>query len=379
MRLPIPISRPSVTKREIEYVNDALKSGWISSLGKYIPMFEEKFARYCGTKFAVATSNGTVALHLALVAFGIGEGDEVIVPDLTFVATANAVKYTGATVVAVDIEATTLCIDPDKVRQAITDKTKAIIPVDLYGHPADMKEISKIAEEHDVLVIEDAAEAHGAEVRGRKVGSLGDCAIFSFYGNKIITSGEGGMITTHDEAFFERARRLRDHAMSKEKRYWHAEIGFNYRITNLQAALGVAQLERIDEILQQKMQIFRWYKDGLSDFEGVKLNYCADWAKNVYWMICLEIEGFAEGERDSLIAELREAGVDTRPYFYPLSELPMYKNQKYDTPVTHSVYSRGVTLPTYYGLSEVEVREICIEVKKAYRQVRRMSELPSPG
>jgi len=265
----IPISKPSITKKEIAYVTDAVRSGWVSSLGKYIDMFEEKFAAYCGTKYAVATSNGTTALHLVLAALGITARDEVIISDLTFVATGNAVKYTGAKVVTVDIEEETLCIKPEAIKKAITSKTKAIIPVHLYGHPANMEEINKIAKKHNLFVIEDAAEAHGAEVNGKKVGSLGHAGVFSFYGNKIITTGEGGMITTNDEELYKKMRYLRDHAMSKEKRYWHTEVGFNYRMTNLQAALGVAQLERIDELLAKKEEIFKWYQEGLKDVKGI--------------------------------------------------------------------------------------------------------------
>ena len=259
----IPISQPSITQKEIDYVSDAIQSGWVSSLGKYIDMFEANFAEYCGTDFALTVSSGTTALHLALLAMGIGDGDEVIVPDFTFVATANAVRYTGANVVTVDIDQETLCLAPEAVRAVITQKTKAIIPVHVFGHPANMPELIKIADEHGVRVIEDAAEAHGAEVNSKRVGSLGDCGVFSFYGNKIMTSGEGGMITTDNKELYEKMKYLRDHAMSKDKRYWHTEIGYNYRMTNLQAALGVAQLERIDEIIEKKIDIFNWYKKEL--------------------------------------------------------------------------------------------------------------------
>jgi len=248
----IPIAEPSITQKEISYVTDAVKSGWVSSLGYYIFEFEKKFAEFIGTKYALTTSNGTTALHLTLASLGIKEGDEVIIPDLTFVATANAVAYTGAKPIIVDVEEDIWCIDPDSIRKSITPKTKAIIPVHLYGHSADMDEIIKISNEYGLHVIEDAAEAHGAEYKGKKVGSLGKCGVFSFYGNKIITTGEGGMITTDDEKLYERAKFLRDHAMNKEKRYWHSEIGFNYRITNLQAALGLAQLERIEEFLDKR-------------------------------------------------------------------------------------------------------------------------------
>ena len=358
----IPISQPSIGEKEIEYVTDAIKSGWVSSLGKYIDMFEEKFADYCGTKYAIATSNGTTALHLTLVSLGVTEKDEVIIPDFTFVATGSAVKYIGATVVTVDIDENTLCISPESIKKAITSKTKAIIPVHLYGHPANMEEINKIAKEYGLFVVEDAAEAHGAEVNGKRVGSLSHAGVFSFYGNKIITSGEGGMITTNDEKLYKKMRYLRDHAMSKEKRYWHTEVGFNYRMTNLQAALGVAQFERIDELLAKKKEIFDWYQEGLKDVKGIKLNYQASWAKNVYWMVCLELDGCAESQRDEFVKKLKNQNIDSRPYFYPISDMPMYEN--INTPITHKVYKRGLNLPSYFDITKEQVEYICKSIKE---------------
>jgi perosamine synthetase len=358
----IPISQPSIDKKEIEYVTDAVKSGWVSSLGKYIDMFEDKFATYCGTKYAVATSNGTTALHLALVSLGVTAEDEVIIPDLTFVATGSAVKYIGAKVVVVDIDKDTLCICPKAIKKAITSKTKAIIPVHLYGHPANMEEINKIAKENNLFVIEDAAEAHGAEINGKKVGGLGDAGVFSFYGNKIITSGEGGMITTDDKELYKKMRYLRDHAMSKEKRYWHTEVGFNYRMTNLQAALGVAQFERINELLDKKKKIFEWYQDGLKDVEGIRLNHQAFWAKNVYWMVCLELDKCNETQRDEFIQKLKAKNIDSRPYFYPVSDMPMYESV--NTPIAHEVYQRGLNLPSYFDITHGQVEYICNELKR---------------
>jgi len=358
----IPISQPSITPKEIDYVTEAIKSGWVSSLGRYIDEFEQKFAEFCGTKYALTTSNGTTALHLSLVALGINSEDEVIIPDLTFIATANAVKYTGAKVVTVDIEEDTLCINPKEIEKVITSKTKAIIPVHLYGHPANMQEINNIAKKYNLFVIEDAAEAHGAEINGKKVGSFGDVGIFSFYGNKIITSGEGGMITTNNEALYEKMKYLRDHAMSKEKRYWHTEIGFNYRMTNLQAALGVAQLERMDELLNKKKEIFKWYEEYLKNTPNIKLNFQKDGYKNVYWMICLEIIGYDEEKRDRLMQKLKEKGIDSRPFFYPISDMPMY--EKTDTSITHKVYQRGINLPSFFDITQKEVKYICEELKK---------------
>ncbi|MGQ9847800.1 MAG: LegC family aminotransferase [Bacteroidales bacterium] len=364
MKKFIPVSEPSITQREIAYVLDAVKSGWVSSIGKYIDEFETAFAKFCGTKYSVSVSNGTVALHLALVSLGIKEGDEVIVPDLTFIATANTVVHAGAKPVFVDVEEDTWCIDPSSIKKAITNKTRAIIPVHLYGHPADMDEILRIAKEHDLLVIEDCAEAHGAEYRGKKVGAIGDFGAFSFYGNKIITTGEGGMLTTNDTKFYERAKFLKDHAMSKEKRYFHPEVGYNYRMTNIQAALGLAQLERINKLITKKRQIFNWYKEFLGDIEGIKLNPEMKWAKSVYWMVCLVLEKDFGITRDELMLKLKEKGIDTRPFFYPMSEMPMYKNNSsYTNPVTKFLSEKGLNLPSGVNLIKEEVKYICNTIK----------------
>lgn len=359
----IPISQPSISEKEIAYVTDAVSSGWVSSIGSYIQKFEKSFAEFCNVDFALATSNGTTALHLALLSLGMGKGDEVIVPDLTFIATANAVTYVGATPVMVDIDRDTLCICPASIRKAITSKTRAIIPVHLYGHPADMVSISAIAKEYGLAVIEDAAEAHGAMLNGRKVGSFGDCGVFSFYGNKIITSGEGGMITTNNEELYLKAKRLRDHAMNPQKRYWHDEIGYNYRITNLQAALGVAQLERIDLFIEKRREIMGWYRNQLGAYPQLRLNYDAPGATNVYWMICLEVQGMTEATRTLLMADLRVRGVDSRPYFYPVSDMPMYEHA--NTPVAHRVFASGINLPSYFDITQSDVGYICEQVKAA--------------
>ena len=362
-----PVSQPSIGAREIAYVTDAVTSGWVSSLGHYIEDFERNFAAFCGTRFALTASNGTTGLHLALMALGIEAGDEVIIPDLTFIATANAVAYIGAVPVPVDIDAETLCISPAAIEKAITPKTRAIMPVHLYGHPADMDPINAIAKRRGLLVIEDAAEAHGAEYRGRRVGGLGACGVFSFYGNKVITSGEGGMITTDDETLYRKAKRLRDHAMSPTKRYWHEEIGFNYRMTNLQAALGVAQLERIDEFIAARREVMDAYRAELGARPGLRLNRDAEWARNAYWMICLEVEGMDEPARDRLMAALKQVGVDSRPYFYPVSDMPMYPGAV--TPVTHRLSHSGINLPSYVGLTRDDIRFICGEVVRCLQGV----------
>jgi perosamine synthetase len=274
----IPVAEPLLDGNELAYVSDCITSGWVSSIGDYIPRLERDFACFCGVKHAIAASNGTTALHLALAVLGIGPGMEVIVPTLTFIATANVVHYTGATPIFADSDPRTGNLDPADVARKITPATRAIIPVHLYGHPADMDAISALARAHNLAVIEDAAEAHGAEYKGRRVGALGQLAAFSFYGNKIITTGEGGMITTDDDALAAQARSLRDHGMSPTRRYWHPVIGYNYRLTNLQAALGVAQMERIVEFIARKRAIAALYQQYLADLPGLALPVEESWA-----------------------------------------------------------------------------------------------------
>src|SRR6185312_14948946 len=352
----LPVARPSIGSREEELVLDALRSGWISSIGKYIDEFEVAFARYCHVDYALAVTNGTAALHLALAALDIGPGDEVILPDFTFVATANAVRYTGATPVFADIDPETLCIDPRSAERLVTKATKAIIPVHIYGHPADMDALGEIAKVHDVVLIEDAAEAHGAEYKGRRVGGLGKCGIFSFYGNKIITTGEGGAFTTSDQNLYLRAKSLRDHAMSPTRRYHHDECGFNYRMTNLQAALGVAQMERIEEFQSKRAEIMSWYRSAVATNESVRLNRVRGDVLNVYWMICLEVDWLDEARRDELMNELKKRGIDTRPYFHTMSSLPMYKQTP--QPIAASKAQSGLNLPSYIELTQADVRHI---------------------
>jgi perosamine synthetase len=354
----IPISQPSITQLEIDYVTDAVKSTWVSSLGKYIDRFEAEFADFCESRYAVSVSNGTVAIQLALTAHGIGEGDEVIMPNLSFIATANAVLHCNATPVFADIDEFNLCIDPKSIEALITSRTKAIMPVHLYGHPAQMDVILEIANKHGLWVIEDAAEAHGAKIHGKRVGSWGHCATFSFYGNKNLTTGEGGMITTDDEDFYNRCKYLRDHAMSKEKRYWHTAAGFNFRLTNIQAALGCAQLERIDDFMKKRQVIFDWYTKYLGKIDGVNLNNTEKWAENAYWLICLENKNWNWDTREKFMIELKKRGVDSRPFFYPMSQMPYLKDVN-NTPVTDRVYQQGINLPTYYDLKEEQVKFVC--------------------
>ena len=355
--MKIPIAEPLLGEKELNNVIEAVKSGWISSKGRFIPEFEQKFAGYCGVKYGVATSSGTVALHLALEALGIGEDDEVIVPTLTFIATANTVRYTGAKPVFIDSHPDYWCLDPEKVEEAITPKTKAIIPVHLYGHPGDMEAITNIARRHSLYIIEDAAEAHGAEYKGRKVGSFGDISCFSFYANKIITTGEGGMCLTNDEKLVERMRILRDHGMNPYKRYWHDVIGFNYRMTNMQAAVGVAQLEKIDEFITRKREIAKVYNSLLKDIEGLVLPPEMPWAKNVYWMYSILIEDKFSLTKNELMERMDELGIETRPLFYPVHSMPPY-NEGNSFPIAEELSRKGINLPSGVKLSQEEIESI---------------------
>jgi len=339
----MPVAEPNLSGNEFKYLTDAFLSTWISSAGAYINRFEADFAAYCGTKHGVAVTNGTVAIHLTLVAMGIGEGDEVIVPDLTFAATINTVLLAGATPVIVDVDPESWCIDPKEIEKAITPKTKAIIPVHVYGQPCDMDAIMAIARKHQLKVIEDAAEAHGAEYGGQKVGSFGDAATFSFFGNKIITTGEGGMVLTNSSELNDRMRVLRDHGMSKEKRYWHDMVGFNYRMTNLQAAIGCAQLERIDQILSDRDAIEEKYHRALGQFSFLRWQSRFSERRRVTWLVTLLAQGV---DRDVLFGCLRNNGVDVRPFFYPLSEMPIYSRYTFSNKNSKVLSSQGFNLPT---------------------------------
>ncbi len=359
------VAEPSLLGREREYVVDCLDTNWISSNGKYIGMFEEAFAAFVGTRYAVATNNGTTGLHLALVALGIGPGDEVIVPTVTYIASANAVRYTGATPVFVDVDSETVNIDPSLIEAAITPRTRAIMPVHLYGHPAAMPAIREIAERHGLLVIEDAAEAHGAEIGGRRVGSLGDCAVFSFFGNKIITTGEGGMVTTDDGDLASRLRLYRGQGMSTNRRYWFDVVGYNYRMTNIQAAIGLGQLEAVDRILTARDQIGAFYDEALATLDDrLRRPITQAGTRPVQWMYTVFLRNGGEDERDAFMAALDAAGVETRPVFYPMHQMPPYAGSG-SFPVADTWSARGVNLPTHLGLDDADLRRVADAVADA--------------
>jgi perosamine synthetase len=358
----IPVANPSLDGNELAYVIDCLESGWISSQGGYLRKFEAAFAEYLGVEHAITVTNGTVALHLAMVALGIGPGDEVIVPDLTFAASASSVVHAGATPVLVDVERTTWTLDVEKAAAAITPRTRAIMPVHLYGQPADMDAIRALADRHGLLVIEDAAEALGSTWKGRKVGSLGDAATFSFFANKIVTTGEGGMVVFADAAKAERARRLRDHGMDPARRYWHEEIGFNYRMTNMQAAIGLAQMERIDRFVEGKLRMAARYRKGLAGLPGLELPVTRDGVVNTYWAYSVLLSDCPSmEERDRVIARLARLGIGTRPLFYPMHVMPAFRayagNRAF--PVTEHLSARGLSLPSSITLEDREIDFVC--------------------
>jgi perosamine synthetase len=363
----LPVAEPDLGPLEEQLVLEAVRSGWVSSIGAFVTEFEEEFAAFCGAKHGVATSNGTTALHLLLAAAGIGEGDEVVVPSMTFVATAAAVRHAGATPVFADCDPVTGTLDPAAVGRAIGERTKAIIVVHLYGHPADIDPLLAIARSRGVFLFEDAAEAHGARYRGRVVGSLADAACFSFYGNKVITTGEGGMVVCDHPALLARLQFLRDHAMDTERRYWHPEVGFNYRLTNPQAALGVAQLRRFPEITASRQRVFDTYR-AAADAAGLDLAFNPQhpWAQPIPWLVCAVLpRDAAPSRRDELMMQLRGLGVDTRPYFIPLHLLPPYERcRRYaadgsgELACTESLAARGFNLPSSGKISEADVHRV---------------------
>jgi len=365
----IPIAEPCISEREEKLVLECIKSGWISSRGNFVKEFEERFSSYIGTKYGIAVSSGTAALHLAIVALDIKQGDEVIVPAFTSIASANAIRYTGAKPVLVDSDIHTWNIDPNKIEEKITNRTKAIMVVHIYGHPADMDPIIKIAKKYNLYVIEDAAEAHGAEYKGRKVGGIGDIGCFSFYANKIITTGEGGMVLTNDDQIAEKIDRLRDQGFNLKLRKWliHDFIGYNYRLTNLQAAIGLAQLERIEEFVRKHRENAYYYNHLLKEIPGITLPPEAPWAKNVYWMYTILINEEVLGiTRDELMKRLEEYGIDTRAAFLPIHLQPPYRDiYKYENyPVAEMLGRKGVNLPSGNTTNKEDIEYIVSALKE---------------
>lgn len=358
---------PSISAKEIAYVSDAVKNGWNFHFNDYVKKFEKTMASYLGVKYTMATSSGSGALHLSLLAMGIGEGDEVIVPEISAVASANVITYVGAKPIFVDIEEDTWCIDPRSFEKAITKRTKAVMPVHLYGHPANMDEINSLARKHNLYVLEDACPSLGATYKGSKTGNLGDMAAFSFQGAKIVVTGEGGMLVTNNSKLFEKASYIADLGRDKKRgAFWHTLTGFKYRMPNVAAALGLAQVERIEFLVDRKRKIFNWYKERLFDIDGLAMNVEKEWARNIYWMSSIVLHKKFHVSRDQLMHKLKEASIDTRPFFYPFSMLPVYK-QKTDNKVAYQVGLNGINLPSGVTLTEEQVDYVCQKVKKLLR------------
>lgn len=364
----IPIAHPVLDGNEKKYVLDCLDTSWISSAGKYIELFEEAFAAYCGTSYAVSCNNGTSALHLALLALGVGPGDEVILPTLTYIATANAVHYCKAIPVFIDSDPTTMNLDTNQIVERITKRTKGIIAVHLYGHPVDMDPLTKLARKKGLFILEDAAEAHGARYRGRTTGSLGDAAAFSFYGNKVITTGEGGMVTTNNPQLRNRMRSLRCQGMDPDRRYWFPEIGYNYRMTNVAAALGLAQIERIEKQLARRAEIAELYNAALGPLgELVSLPPQAPWANHAFWSYTVIMSDNATICRDELSRRLDAKGIETRPVFYPIHTLPPYCRPRERYPVAERLARQGISLPMHGLLTNDDVGYISEQIGRCFR------------
>ena len=347
----IPITKPSITKLEIDYVADAITNGWGSKCYDYIYKFQDAFATYLGAKYALATSSCTGAIHLAYLAIGLHPDDEVICPDITWIASVAPITYLGAKPVFVDILPDTWCIDPAKIEAAITPKTKAIMPVHLYGNVCEMDEIMAIARKHNLYVIEDAAEALGSEYKGRKVGEIGDFGVFSFHGTKTMTTGEGGMLVTNNQELFREAGIFNDHGRDPKikKTFWMERIGYKYKMSNLQAALGLAQVERLPELVQKKRTIFNWYQQKLQD--KYQLNIEQAYTLNSYWMPTVVLPEDMEFNRDAFFLYMKNQNIDGRPFFFPLSSLPMFET-KLTNIVSYAIYERGINLPSFLDMNE---------------------------
>ena len=366
----IPISKPHLEKDEINNVLKCIKSGWISYAGKYVQEFEKTFTNYLGGGFSVAVSNGTAAIELALRTFKIGYGDEVIIPNFTFAATINAVINSGAKPVLADVEKSTWTIDIHEIKKKITKKTKAIIAVHIYGQPAKIDEIKKIAKKHKVKIIEDSAEALGATYKGRKIGIKSDCATFSFFANKTITTGEGGMLVFKNKKASELAKLLRNQGQSLKKQFWHDNAGFNFRMTNIQAALGVAQMKKINKFISKRKMIFKFYNDKLKKSDKIKFLPSNSWSENSYWYYTILINNIGKFQRNRLIKTLKSYGIETRPCFYPLNTMEPYKKYAQGTyKVSYNIGQNAITLPTFYSLEKKQqsyIVKILLKILKKY-------------
>ena len=378
----IPVNEPVLTDKDFEFLKDAFTSGWISSAGKYIEEFEQNWAEYCGMRYGISVSNGTAAIQLALDAAGIGKGDEVIMPSFTIISCGQAVTNLGAIPVLVDSDVNTWCMDVTSIESRVTKKTKAIMVVHMYGHPVDMDVVMGIAKKHNILVIEDAAEVHGAKYLSNRgtsseqwlvCGGIGDISTFSFFANKLITTGEGGMVLTSDSGINDRAMMLRNLCFNNERRFRHYELGYNYRLTNMQAAIGVSQIQRIEEIVERKIEIGRYYQEQLSQIEGIQLQKQESWAKGVFWINGLVLDDSLNCTAEKFCDELRKLGVDTRPFFLGMHEQPVFASkglfigEKY--PVSERIAKQGFYLPSGLSLTIDQVDEVINSFKLVMEKI----------
>jgi perosamine synthetase len=368
----IPVAGPWITEREISYVSDAAANAWYGNANQYPQRFEAAFASYVGRRYAISLPSCTSGLHLALLALGLGPGDEVIVPDITWIATAAPITYVGATPVFVDVDPDSWCLTPEAVSAVLTPRTKAIIAVDLYGNMPDLNGISRLADRHGIALIEDAAEAIGSTFSGRMAGSFGIASAFSFHGSKTLTTGEGGMLVSDDEPFYRRCLVLRDHGRQPgDVMFRSQEVGYKYKMSALQAALGLAQLERIDELIARKLDIFAWYQAELDGTPGLRLNTQAPGVRNTYWMVTVIVDALFGVTKDDLIPALSAAGVDSRPLFDPLSSLPAYAKTDQAAEaqnrnrVAYALAPYGVNLPSALKLDRSTVATACGHLHQA--------------
>lgn len=363
MRPKIPYAKPSITELEIRYATDAAANGWGERCYDYINRFEDLFKQHLGVQYVIATSSCTGALHMGMAALGIGAGDEVIMADCNWIATASPIVNLGATPVFVDVLADSWCIDPDKAEAAITPKTKAIIAVHLYGNLCDMSRLLAIGERHGVQIIEDAAEAIGSVYRGNRAGSMGVFGAFSFHGSKTITTGEGGVLVTNDAELFERVITLSNHGRSRgqSKQFWPDMVGFKYKMSNLQAAIGCAQMERIDDLITRKRQVFQAYKDGLTGLP-LQMNPEPEGTRNGHWMPTIVVDEGVCFDREALLERFKKDDIDGRVFFWPLSMLPMFE-EKRENSISYGVYDRAMNLPSYHDLSGAEIGRVVTLVR----------------
>ena len=363
----IPLCIPEIRGNELKYIKDCINTNWVSSVGSYVNLFEDKFSEYVSSKSAVVTMNGTAALQLALLTLGIGAGDEVIVPSLTFISPVNTIKYVGAEPVFVDVCRDTFVMDTSKIEELITPKTKAIMPVHIYGHPVDMSKVMQIAKKHNLFVIEDATEALGSTCNTKMVGTIGDIGCFSFNGNKLITTGAGGMLVTNNLEFGDRAKFLstQTKVVTENKAFYHSEIGYNFRMPNLLAAFGVAQLENIGKYLKIKRENAVFYNECLSGTHGITLPIEKENVENCFWLYSILVEEEYGITRDELIQKLNAEKIEARPFFMPIHDMPPYKDCTHgDLSVTKELYERGINLPSSVGLKKEDIEAVCNVFKK---------------